>query len=293
MTMKTILLLAAWLSLASSAKEKPFPPDQFVLAGTHRLQIHCEGKGYPIVVIDAGIGDSMEKLKPLQERLARVTQVCTYNRAGYGQSEAGPLPRHSGQEAEELKALLDKTALHGPYVVVGHSLGALNMQVFAAKYPQDVAGIVLLDPPPLTFLLKEEYPDLYAMAGRITAEWQAMADSSVASDDMQAKAKAVFLRMIASEHREMFGESAKLAAEISSFGDKPLVVIAAGKPNPRFGDSAEKYQHYWIEQSRALTRRSSNSRFVLAAESSHYLYLDVPDLVVESILSVVDQTRRK
>lgn len=85
----------------------------------------------------------------------------------------------------------------------------------------------------------------------------------------------------------MFGESARLVADILSFGDTPLVVITAGKPNPRFGDGAEAYQRYWIEQSRALCQKSSSARFVLAGNSTHYLYLDVPDLVVEDILSVV------
>ena len=116
-----------------------------ISVGSHRLQIHQEGKGTPTVVIEAGITDRLENWRALQERIAQVTQVITYNRAGYGQSEAGPLPRDCGREAEELKALLDNALLPGPFVVVGHSLGGLNAQIFAAKYPEDVAGIVLLD----------------------------------------------------------------------------------------------------------------------------------------------------
>ena len=99
--------------------------------------------------------------------------------------------------------------------------------------------------------------------------------------------------MIASEHREMFGETARLVGAISTFGDMPLVVMAAGKPNPAFGEVAEEFQKYWIEQSRALAGKSSNGRFILAEGASHYLYLDVPDLVVESILSVVYKVRAK
>jgi pimeloyl-ACP methyl ester carboxylesterase len=289
--MKTIHLLVAGMALVSCAAAVASSSDEFVSVGTHRLQIHCEGEGSPTVVIDAGIGDNMTKLRSLQERIAKVTHVCSYNRAGYGQSEAGPLPRHCGREAEELKALLDNASVPGPYVVAGHSLGALNIQVFAARYPKDVVGIVLLDPPPLSFIRGDEYTTLLAMAEQMTAQWQAIADSGAKSTDAQERAQAIFFQMIASEHRELFGESARLVSAISSFGQTPLLVMAAGKPNPGFGDIAEEYQQYWIEQSRALSHKSSNGEFVLAEESTHYLYVDVPDLVAERILSVVHQSR--
>jgi pimeloyl-ACP methyl ester carboxylesterase len=262
-----------------------------VSVGSHPLQIHREGKGTPAVVIDAGITDPLDKLRPLQTRRARVTQVITYNRAGYGQSEPGPLPRDAGREAQELKTLLEKASAPGPYVLVGHSLGALTAQVFASRWPGEVAGIVLLDPPPLSFLLGREYRDLKGMAAGMTAPWQAAADAAAKSADPQEQGRAAFFRMIASEHRELFGETARLVDAIATFGDVPLVVLAAGKANPAFGKAAEEYQKYWIEQSRALTARSANGRFVLAEESSHYLYLDVPELVAENILSVVRAAR--
>lgn len=267
------------------------PSDMMINIGSHRLQTHIEGNGIPIVVIDAGIGDQIEKLRPLQERIASVTQVITYNRAGYGQSDAGPLPRHSGREAEEMKTLLVNAATRGPYVIVGHSLGALNMQVFAAKFPEDVVGIVLLDPPPLSFIRREEYLSIYELAEQMTAEWQAIADSSAKSSDAQERKKALFFNMIASEHREMFGESARLVSEISSFGNTPLLVMAAGKANPFLGDLAEEYQRYWIEQSRIISYKSSKGKFVLAQESSHHLYLDVLDLVADRIQSIVNDIR--
>jgi len=285
--------LAVCLIVASCAREIRPPADQMVGIGSHRLQMHLEGKGTPAVVIDAGIADPLDKLRPLQERLARVTQVITYNRAGYGQSEPGPTPRHGGREAEELKALLEKASVPGPYVLVGHSLGALNVQVFASKYPDDVAGMVLLDPPPLSFILGQEYRDLRGMAERMTAEWQAVADSGAKSADAREKARSSFFQMIASEHREMFGETARLVDAISTFGETPLVVFAAGKPNPAFGAVAEEYQRYWIGQSRALAGKSTKGRFMLAEGAAHYLYLDAPELVAQNILSVVDTARAR
>jgi pimeloyl-ACP methyl ester carboxylesterase len=286
-----LLLVAACFVGVSCEGNGPPPSDQMISIGTHRLQIRTEGKGTPTVVIEAGITDLMENWRPLQQRIAKETRIITYNRAGYGQSEPGPLPRHSGREAEELKALLDAASVPGPYVVVGHSLGGLNAQVFAAKYPQDVAGIVLLDPPPLSFIRGEDYTNLLVMADQMTAEWQAVADADAESADAEQKARGGFFKMIASEHREMFGESARLVSEISSFGDTPLLVMAAKKPNPAFEDLAEEYQQYWIEQSSRLSRKSSKGKFILAEESTHHLYKDVPELVVESILSVVNQVR--
>ncbi|MBM3494304.1 MAG: alpha/beta hydrolase [Armatimonadetes bacterium] len=284
-------LLVGCMVVAACIRESVAHSDRIVDIGSHRLQIHQEGNGVPAVVIDAGLADQLEKLKPLQERLAGVTQVITYNRAGYGQREPGPLPRDSGREADELKALLEKASIPEPYVLIGHSLGALNMQAFASKYPKAVAGVVLLDPPPLSFILGKEWAELRGMAEQMTTEWQAIADSASESANAQEKAKCAFFRMIASEHREMFGQTAKLVSAITTFGDKPLVVIAAGKPNPAFGEAAEKFQKYWVEQSRTLAGKSTHGKFILAEEASHFLYVDVPALIAESVLSVLREAR--
>ncbi|MCU0276571.1 MAG: alpha/beta hydrolase [Acidobacteria bacterium] len=290
--MKAIAILAAVCLVLMSCARQDLPFfDGMVDIGTHRLQYRSEGNGTPVVVIDSGIGDTLEKLRPLQERLSRVTRVITYNRAGYGRSEAGPLPRDCGREAEELKALLEKIPVPGPYVLLGHSLGALNAQMFAAKYPGDVAALVLLDPPPLSFILGKEYRDLAALAERMTSEWQAIADASAKSDSAAERARSALFRMIASEHRQMFVASALHVAGISTFNRLPLLVIAAGKPNPAFGSGAEEYQKYWIGQSRAIANKSNAGKFVLAENASHYVYLDAPDLVVEGITALVHEAR--
>jgi pimeloyl-ACP methyl ester carboxylesterase len=287
------VLLGACLALAACIYASSAGSDQMIDIGSHRLQFHQEGDGAPAVVVDAGLADQLEKLKPLQERLSGVTRVITYNRAGYGQSDPGPLPRDSGQEAEELKALLERASIPEPYVLVGHSLGALNVQVFASKYPKAVAGMVLMDPPPLSFILGQEWGELRGMAERMTTEWQAIADSAGESADVQGKMKSAFFRMIASEHREMFGQSAKLVSAAATFGDKPLVVIASGKPNPAFGEAAEKFQQYWVGQNRALAGKSTAGKFILAEGASHFLYVDVPELVVETVRSIVQEARAK
>jgi len=278
---------------AESARQADQPSDQMVNVGTHSLEMHREGTGAPAIVIDAGITDGIDKLRPLAARLARTTTVVTYNRAGYGRSEPGPFPRDAAREADELKEMLEEASVPEPCVLVGHSLGAFNVMIFANMYPEHVAGLVLLDPPPLSFVLGREYKDLRAMAAGMTAQWEAIADSAAKSADPADKARSAFFRAIASEHREMFGPSAKLVEGIATLGDMPLLIMAAGKANPAFGAIAEEYQKYWIEQSRSLAGKSTNAKFVIVPESSHYLYLDAPDLVAESILSVVSDARGK
>ena len=290
---KLTLFVASVLMCAQCAGQTAPPADQMVDIGTHRLQVRVRGNGTPTIVLDAGLADRLEKMGTLQERLARTTCVVSYNRAGYGRSEPGPAPRDCGREARELKNLLENSSLPAPYVLVGHSLGALNVQAFASMYPDDVAGMVLLDPPPLPFILGERYDTLRAMADRMTGQWEVIADSTARSNDPGQKAQSAFFHMIASEHRSMFGESSRFVGAIKSFGDLPLVVIASGKPNPGFGALAGEFQKFWIEQSDSLARMSSRGSFILAKSASHNLYVDAPDLVAKEILSVVHECRTK
>ncbi len=286
MLTRTSLAVLFCFSLCACAGERSSSPDRMIDIGTHSLHAHIVGDGLPAIVIDVGIASRSGEWYPLQNRLASEATVIVYDRAGYGTSEPGPLPRDSGREADELKSLLDASSIRGPYVLVGHSLGALNLQVFAARYPGDVAGMVLLDPPPLGWLLGERFTELRALAERMTNEWQMTADRGLASADSSAASQAAFYRTIASEHREMIGRSAELAAAIGTFGDTPLTVIAAGKPSAMFGDVAAEYQNYWIDQSRAVAEKSSRGEFVMARESSHMLHIEAADTVLACILSV-------
>jgi hypothetical protein len=126
------------------------------------------------------------------------------------------------------------------------------------------------------------------MAVQQTATWRDQAAEAARSGEPEAQAAADLLWTLASEHEEMFGRSARLAAAIDTFGQIPLVVIASGKPNPVFGDVADEYQRYWAEESRKLAAKSGRGQFLLALESSHHLHIDEPDLVVEAILSLVN-----
>ena len=121
------------------------PPGKFVSLETHRLYYRCAGHGTPVLVIDSGIGGAAVEWTPVQDALARTTRVCTYDRAGYGWSDTGPGPRTTERAVAELRALLRLAGEDGPYVFVGHSFGGFNSRYMAARYPREVAGIVLLE----------------------------------------------------------------------------------------------------------------------------------------------------
>jgi pimeloyl-ACP methyl ester carboxylesterase len=239
------------------------------------------------VVIDAGLANGAASWDSLLARLAERTRSCAYSRAGYPPSEPGPLPRHSARVAEELHALLAAAEIEGPYVLVGHSIGGLNAQVFAASYPEDVAGLVLLDPPPLAWITGEGYPALRDMADGMTNQWQEESERLLAEPDPEARTQGEFLRTVASEHRQMFEASAEAAARIESFGRIPLLAIASGQAAPQFGAVAEEYQRFWADQSLQLSQKSEQGEFVLIEESSHNLHVDAPDRVVDGIFAVL------
>jgi len=113
--------------------------------GGHRLHIACRGEGGPTVVLDAALGNMSTHWTWVQQELAQTGRVCAYDRAGLGWSEPGPEPRDARQVTSELHALLTNASIPGPYVMVGHSFGGLYAQLYAARYPDQVAGVVLVE----------------------------------------------------------------------------------------------------------------------------------------------------
>jgi len=251
--------------------------------GAHRLFYQLHGRGIPTVVIDVGVGESFQSWSSIVSDLSRTTSVFVYDRAGYGRSEMGSLPRNAKTEAADLRALLRNAGIKGPYVLVGHSLGGLNIQVFAREYPDDVAGLVLLDPPPRGWLAGNAFPGLKQMFLRATEDMSKAAAAAGQSGDEKARRQAPFLRTIASEHEEMFGNTARQVLAVNSFGNLRMVVIASGRANQGFGEEAEAYQKYWIEESRKLSGLSTSGEFVFAERSGHHIHRDAPQLVLDAI----------
>ena len=128
---------------------------------------------------------------------------------------------------------------------------------------------------------------------RTVEELTRAADGAERSDKEVERSRAPFLRTIASEHQAMFGSTARQVLSITSFGNTPLIVIAAGRSNPAFGEEAEAYQKFWIEESRALSRLSTAGEFVLAEGSGHQIHRDAPGLVLASIRKLIARGRHE
>src|SRR5436853_1389514 len=123
-------------------------PGQLVDAGGFRLNLYCMGSGSPTVVFDSGWGDWAPAWSKVQREIAKWTRACSYDRAGAGFSDPGPMPRTSVHIAEELRAALHHAGIAGPYVLVGSAFGGDNVRTFADLYMREVAGLVLVDADP-------------------------------------------------------------------------------------------------------------------------------------------------
>jgi pimeloyl-ACP methyl ester carboxylesterase len=137
---------AIYQAIATERAERAYPPPGEMLdVGGYGLHIDCVGRGSPTVVLDAGSGLFSAQWVRVQRQVSGTTRVCAYDRAGMGWSEMGPDPRDAKQITSELHTLLTKAGIEGPYVLVGHSFGGMYMQTYAVRYPDEVAGVALVD----------------------------------------------------------------------------------------------------------------------------------------------------
>ena len=114
--------------------------------GGRDLFLHCTGEGSPTVILEAGFGDTSGIWDKVQPEVARTTRVCSYDRAGLGQSDPPPTDvRTFGEVVADLHALLAAAGVPAPYVLVGNSIGGLFIRLYAGTYPEEIAGLVLVD----------------------------------------------------------------------------------------------------------------------------------------------------
>jgi pimeloyl-ACP methyl ester carboxylesterase len=139
---------AVYQKLGTRRDGKVYPaPGRLIDIGTHRLHLlesGCAGSG-PTILLEAGLMSTVLSWSELQRELARSFHVVSYDRAGLGWSDLGPMPRTAERIVNELHTLLQKAGVPPPYVLVGHSFGGLTMPLFAARFPEEVAGVVLVD----------------------------------------------------------------------------------------------------------------------------------------------------
>jgi len=141
----TLGVLYQILGTRRDARQHPFPGEMVDL-GSHRLHVLEAGSGGATIVMEAGLMSTVLSWSELQKELSKSHRVVCYDRAGLGWSELGPMPRTADRLVDELHAMLQRTSIPPPYILVGHSFGGLTMPLFAARYPAETTGMVLVDP---------------------------------------------------------------------------------------------------------------------------------------------------
>ena len=131
--------------IAAPGDEVYARPGRLIAVQGARLNLYCMGRGSPAVVFDSGWGDWAPVWMIVQPEVAKWTHACSYDRAGAGFSDPGPMPRTSVRIAEELRGALHNAGIEGPYILVGNAFGGNNVRTFAARHPEEVAGLVLVE----------------------------------------------------------------------------------------------------------------------------------------------------
>jgi pimeloyl-ACP methyl ester carboxylesterase len=303
-----ILLAAAGFLFEniSETREQRFnpPPGRLVDVGGYKIHLHCTGQGSPVVVLDAGLGDSYVSWRKVQPEIAKLTTVCSYDRAGLGFSDASPHPRTSKIIAEELHTLLHNAGVAFPVILVGHSMGGYDVRLFASLYRNQVAGMVLVDashpeqqkrfPPALNdldagWLREEEFLEFVTPFGipRLLRFCGPDAVLRAAECNFHSAREGV-------AELKAFPESAAQTAATGSLGDLPLLVLShdPGTAQPDLPEDLVKPTNdAWQQMQTELAQLSMRGTQVIAKNSGHYVQLDRPDVVIEGLRNVVGQVR--
>lgn len=273
MHLRSGLALAAAITLSGCGRHNNRIDANFPV-GELSLHVICEGKGTPAVVLESGLGNDATVWSRVQPEVARFARVCAYDRAGLGRSSPAHRPHTNKQMAAELHALLRTAQIPAPYVLVGHSMGGVNVQLFAHEYPTEVAGMVLVD------TMTSDQPS------RI---WALIPDAQM------REFRTGLLRV---PEGIDFDTLAKGAADSKAppgwFRDKPVVVLARGKEEafPGASDSVKADMlSAWHSAQAELPRMSTNSAYVVASKSGHFIQRDDPSLVVAAIRETVASVR--
>ncbi|WP_419814140.1 alpha/beta fold hydrolase [Glacieibacterium sp.] len=295
------LILLALLAAAAPAAAPWEAPQQLVkLADGRRLNLYCTGQGSPTVIFESGFGGTIWTWARTQPLVAATNRACAYDRAGLGFSDPGPMPRDGAATAADLAQLLAAARIAPPYVLVGHSAGAMSMRLFADAHPREVAGMVLVDPS-----IEGQFDGQEAAVATRVARYEVCAVAAEArglpstepglrhcdfkpiarlSAQMNANFAAERLnpsywRTQASEYASIAGAtSAELRRGRQSYGDLPLVVLTAGQ--------SAATSPGWVAAHVALAARSTRGEQRTIAGASHNIMNDDPAAVATAIRDV-------
>jgi pimeloyl-ACP methyl ester carboxylesterase len=233
-------------TVAAATDANPSLAGRLIDVGGYRLHLQCTGSGSPTVVLQPGAGEMSSNMGWIAPRVARDTRVCVYDRAGRGWSDSANNAQDATQIATDLHTLLHRGHVPGPYVLAGHSFGGLYVLTFTANYPDEVAGMVLIDSTAPAAKPVTTTPDdrgSYDVMSRVSALASGLARlgvtrvySHVAFNSLPPKARDEVRASLttASNLRSFIDEfvqanaSGEAAAALNDLGDKPLLVLTAG-----------------------------------------------------------------
>ena len=272
-------------------------PGQRVVVDGRRSRLLCAGAGDPTVVLEAGLPGSALTWASITADIAKFTRVCAYDRAGYAWSEAAPPPRTAGNIVRELRLLLQNAGIEPPYVLAGHSFGGLVAQLYAGRFPHEVAGMALVDsahPDQALRTADLERMSALARATRILAPlgiprlFMPVPAGGTESRDAPTRAMEKELLMTTRSLRAMAAELAGLreslqeaAAAPPRLGRKPLVVLTEGRRRAEF----------WHAMQQKLSGLSAAGDWRIVENSGHFIHHDRPGAVVDALRRVVQSAR--
>ncbi|OUR73984.1 alpha/beta hydrolase [Methylophaga sp. 42_8_T64] len=281
-----------WVIFSSvSANEFPPVPGQRHDIGGYQLHIHCLGTGSPTIIIDTGLGDDSSDWQSIVEQSSLTTQTCVYDRPGYGWSDYGPRPRDSERIAFELALLLQRAKIQPPYILVGHSFGGYNIRMFAASYPNKVAGLVLIDASH-----ENQYTQLNIkipknnrrIHSRITQPRTNLNLISTIQKNQLLRDKA--FHTVRYEIYSLY-QSSQQVAHITSIPIVPLIVISRGIAEWFGNDKARQREKTWIKLQQDLTYLSPISQHIFANRSGHNIHQQQPEIIVDALSDVTHLAR--
>jgi len=256
--------------VAAACNQAAVSSQRLINVGQRKLFINCSGQRHgPAVILESGMGESSDSWSKVQPEIARLTEVCSYDRAGFGKSTplAAPLSVSADETIQDLHSLLKGAAISPPYVLVGASAGGIFVRRFTSKYPDEVKGMVLADSAHEEQLWRFLDIDATVIQG-----------VSLKPDDIR--------RMGFLPPRERF----------TWHDDIPLIVLQHGVPIPMHG-SAEKHQAEFEAAKHSMQQdlagRSRYGELRTAEHSGHRIWLEQPDMVIQAIKDVLDRVSRK
>ncbi len=267
------------------------PPGKLIDLGGYDIHLYCTGHGGPTVILEHGLDGSYLDWRKVQPQIAAFTSVCSYDRPGYGWSERSSEPRVPSAMAKELHALLTKAGEQPPFILVGHSMGAFNILMFAHRYPDEVSALVLVDgshpEESLPFAWKQKVSLRFLQFMTPFGLPRLRKWCAGREPDLQAVRAAVNCKArVFRTHYEQWSAFPAAAAEMRKITNRlkvPLVVISR---DPDVGRRPAGEQR-WAQLQQSLLQFSSNSTRIVATGSGHAIPEQRPDVVVEAVRRLI------